>query len=69
MYLDFLLLGDGEEEYYLEVCIEDLDLGFLEKNFKKLFSVKLFFFIGEDDWKVWFNRFKIVVKRRYLIRG
>lgn len=33
MYLDFLLLGDGEEEYYLEVCIEDLDLGFLEKNF------------------------------------
>lgn len=69
MYSDSSSSDDGEEEYHSEACTEDLDLGLPEKNPKKSFSVKLPPFTGEDDWKVWFNRFKTVAKRQHWTRG
>lgn len=68
MYLDSSSSDDCEEEYHSEACTEDLHLGLPEKNPKKK-KITLPPFTGEDDWKVWFNKFKTVAKRQHWTRG
>lgn len=68
MYLDSSSSDDCEEEYHSEACTEDLHLGLPEKNQKK-YKITLPPFTGEDDWKVWFNKFKTVPKRQHWTRG
>ena len=56
----------SDEEQRSEVFTDDVDLGLPDQNSK--YNVKLPPFTGEEDWKVWFNRFQVVANRRRWTR-
>jgi hypothetical protein len=58
--------SSDEEKRRSEVYTDDIDLGLQDRNSK--YNVKLPPFTGEEDWKVWFNRFQVVANRRHWTR-
>lgn len=51
-------------KHVLKTCTQDFQRKIQKKN-----KITLPPFTGEDDWKVWFNKFKTVAKRQHWTRG
>lgn len=57
--IDFLFIEDDVDGSC--VLIGNIFSLIKDGRYSKIFGVKLFFFIGMELWKVWYNRFELVV--------